>query len=220
MNFMDLASFFWCGHGKRFAVGEKTVDSCSRMPRKNPLPKREAEICSRLREYREGSAFSQEVFARSVGVDLSLLSSYENRRAPVRYDVARSVALVFGMSEPWLADGTGASFIMFDPAPDRPDSIPPGMAFSEAYDRFLKPLISKQADFLQSVQDLLGGKRGRKSASVYEKLRLSFVHQVSDEIQKALPKALPDYYRGWKVLCESVEKKHRKRVGNGDGVAL
>ncbi len=210
MHFMDSSTSFFASKRKSLPPGRKPHILGS-MPRKNPLPKREIEICKRLREYRESSTFSQERFARATGVEMSLLSTYENCRAPVRYDVARQIAVVFGMSEPWLAEGIGAMFTMREFAPERPSSIPPHMAFSKAYDTYLKAFAVKESAFLKSVDALYSGKGGPATMGIYDRLRRTFVAQVADELREAPVIALRDYYQGWKVLVESVQRKHRKK---------
>ena len=77
------------------------------MPRKQPLPKREREICRRLREFRKFTKLSQAVFARELGMEGSLLASYEHGRAPVRYNLFLSVAADFNLNPDWLASGDG-----------------------------------------------------------------------------------------------------------------
>src|SRR4051794_16855259 len=75
-------------------------------PRKD-LPKRESEICSRLRAARESLSVSQEEFARQVGITRQRLASYEEMRAPLRADLALRICRQFILSEHWLATGEG-----------------------------------------------------------------------------------------------------------------
>ena len=73
--------------------------------RKTKLPKREVEICSRLREAREELELTQAACARQIGLERTTLLNYEHCRTPVRFEVALRFCRQFIVSEEWLATG-------------------------------------------------------------------------------------------------------------------
>jgi transcriptional regulator with XRE-family HTH domain len=74
-------------------------------PQREPLPERERQICERLREMREELGHTQNEFATQVGINRQRLASYEEKRAPLRYDLALRFCRQFIISEEWLATG-------------------------------------------------------------------------------------------------------------------
>lgn len=74
--------------------------------RKAKLPKKEVEICERLRWARdEVLGITQAICAEQVGLDRSTLANYESCRTPLRYDIALRFCRQFIISEEWLATG-------------------------------------------------------------------------------------------------------------------
>src|ERR1041384_7946820 len=78
------------------------------------LPKREQEICTRLRTARNAVGLTQEEFAAQIGITRQRLASYEEMRAPLRFDIALRLCRVFIISELWLAKGEGDMRAMMD----------------------------------------------------------------------------------------------------------
>jgi transcriptional regulator with XRE-family HTH domain len=185
------------------------------MPRKNALAKREVEICKRLREFRDSLGLTRVMFARSIGVDSSVLSNYEHCRSPVRYGVARQLAKHFFLNEAWLAEGRGDMKLILDIGPERPETIPAAMAFSAAYDSFLKPLLEEQSKHLHSADARVGSGGVRTGLGIYDAMRRLILRQVDADIRKAPGKALSDYIKGWEALAESVKRKHRSPSDGG-----
>lgn len=130
------------------------------MPRTNPIPQKEKEICGRLREFRKSTKLSQVAFARELGLDSGQLRNYEHARAPVRFELARHASSVFGMSLAWLATGKGDSitFDKFDPELEK--KISPRMLFSEAFETHLKVIFDELDRLLEGAI-----KRGVKRSS-------------------------------------------------------
>lgn len=109
------------------------------MPRKNPLPLRELEICWRLREFRSKTKLAQSAFAKEIDIDSARLASYEHARAALKYSLAERLANTFKISLQWLAVGKG-DILAFHPVPSLSDlKASPSAKFSEIYDQRLAP---------------------------------------------------------------------------------
>src|ERR1041384_6257771 len=102
--------------------------------RKNPLPKREADICSRIRDFRKATRLSRTTFASEWGVDSAELMRIEYLRAPVRFSTGDAIARRFSLNQHWLATGE-----------------PP----KDGYHRHSLRQIQERALFSQVVDDLL-----------------------------------------------------------------
>jgi transcriptional regulator with XRE-family HTH domain len=133
------------------------------------LPEREKAIGQRLRAIREHLNLSQTQAATQLGVTRERLASYEDGRAPVRFDFALKFCRQFIVSEEWLALGENRiiarwmkrwnkpkrSFdwhscdrrkcmsLLLEPAFHDPK---PGTLFSEAYDAFFDTVYQKLAN--------------------------------------------------------------------------
>jgi transcriptional regulator with XRE-family HTH domain len=73
--------------------------------RKTKLPKREVEICQRLRAARERLGIAQGKCAQELGIERSTLVNYEIARTPLRLNIALRFCRQFVVSEEWLATG-------------------------------------------------------------------------------------------------------------------
>lgn len=111
------------------------------MPRKNPMPQREREICARLRAFRELKKIPRSTFAKEIGLDQFRLASYELGRAPLRYGLAHLLCSKFNINQRWLATGEGwhGNYYPIDHDPSRNKN---GL-FSEVYDAFLAARIKE-----------------------------------------------------------------------------
>ena len=108
------------------------------------LPKREHEIATRLKGARIDLGQTQQSFAQQVGITRQALASYEEARAPLRYELALKICRQFIISEKWLATGKGEPRQMLDlGAEPLPSSINVGTRFSEVYDKFLFQLYDR-----------------------------------------------------------------------------
>lgn len=86
------------------------------VPRKNPLPATEIEICRRLREFRTFTRLTQAQFAYQVGLDWRTLASYEYARNVLNYTAAVHILRRFRALNPfWLAEGPPAPMLAFFP---------------------------------------------------------------------------------------------------------
>jgi len=79
--------------------------------RSSKLPKRELEICHRLREAREALEHTHTKVASQINLPPTTLINYEIGRTPVRFDVALRFCRQFFVSEEWLATGRHDSMI-------------------------------------------------------------------------------------------------------------
>ncbi len=77
------------------------------MPRKNPLPALEAEICRRLAKFRKASGLSRVAFAQRAGCDSTTISNLEHFRAPLRYSVGKKLSNNLWLNPDWLVRGGG-----------------------------------------------------------------------------------------------------------------
>jgi len=75
------------------------------MPRKSPLDAREAEICSRLRVFRNHLGLSQIAFAKKANVDSSVIVRIEHGRSPLRFGIFRLLWKHYELNANWLALG-------------------------------------------------------------------------------------------------------------------
>ena len=107
------------------------------VPRKNPFPKREREICQRLREFRAKTKLSRVAFADQAGMDATLLRSYELGRSQLNYHSAYKLITTFGINPEWLATRNGMMVKPINlPPPDRINARPREL-FSAIYFREL-----------------------------------------------------------------------------------
>lgn len=117
------------------------------MPRLTKLPKREQEICQRVRVAREHLGLIQEAFAAQIGVTRASLANLELRRNPLSVQVGLRLCRQFVISERWLATGEGEMRQHLDfPYILRNEIIPLAMPFSEAYDKYM---AAKAEEFIK-----------------------------------------------------------------------
>jgi transcriptional regulator with XRE-family HTH domain len=135
------------------------------------LPQREVEICHRLKAFREGTKISRSRFAVTIGIGSERLASYENARAPVRYEVYRAINQHFFIDPHWLATGENLPVRVkpYDDSVILP-MVKPRQLFSEVYDNHLSTLLSAENDeanrvageterVLEMVKGFLGDER-------------------------------------------------------------
>jgi transcriptional regulator with XRE-family HTH domain len=125
------------------------------VPKQRPkLPKREAEICARLKDVRLFLRLTQKEFAAQIGIKRTRLASIEEQRAPLKCDVGLRACRQFQINEEWLATGAdfglpmpfghGAQRLTILRASDPViGKIPPGALFSTAFDGYILKEIEK-----------------------------------------------------------------------------
>ena len=115
------------------------------MPRKEPLDKREIEICHRLKEFRrEVSGLSRIVFAQKVGLDSSIIVRYEHARVALKYAHAWRLIRSYYISPEWLATGKGGKWDRVAGITPSPESLnlSGNVLFSKVFDRYLATEIA------------------------------------------------------------------------------
>jgi transcriptional regulator with XRE-family HTH domain len=105
---------------------------------RQPPPRREIEICERLRDARSRLRLTQAEFAAQIEITRPRLASYEECRVPLRFDLALRICRQFIISEKWLATGEGDVRLLMDLATDHSiNKIRPDLSFGQAYDEVL-----------------------------------------------------------------------------------
>jgi transcriptional regulator with XRE-family HTH domain len=121
---------------------------------RKPVPDREVQICRRLREVRELLRLTQKEFAAEVGIKPERLASYEQGRAPLRFDLALRICRQFIISEKWLATGKGDRRLGMDLTGEGAAlHVPADASFGKAYDDYLvhpyEAIYQQQGDKLR-----------------------------------------------------------------------
>jgi len=116
--------------------------------RSSSLPRREADICQRLREIRELLKWKMPDFATELGITKDRLASYEYARAPIRFPLGRMVCERFNFNQRWFATGRSPSRHYIDVHEYFEKQIPARMLFSEAYEQFLSEHIERELECL------------------------------------------------------------------------
>jgi DNA-binding transcriptional regulator YiaG len=180
------------------------------VPRKNPVPQREKEICQRLREIRLALKFSQVVFAEFLAINSPKLASYELGRVPIRFDVAITAAEIGKVSLWWLAEGIEPKFWPALLPPELIGQIQNNPVFSVCYDTILKPFCD---DERLKIASMTGGRLDESAIDHFKKFFGGGVmnHEV-DELSGAAfssildpyIKSMPEHlrFRLWDALCD------------------
>lgn len=134
------------------------------VPRQNPIPAREIEICERLRQARASTHLSQVAFARLLDIDSSRLASYEHARVPIKFELAVKAASLARVSLQWLAEGGDGREAVFSVDPKLRERIPKNQLFSKVYDEWLKAEFDAA---LKNVRALTGGRLDAKSIAKF-----------------------------------------------------
>jgi transcriptional regulator with XRE-family HTH domain len=106
------------------------------MARKNPIPKRELEIASRLREIRQSNHMSMVAMAHVLGINALRYMNYEYGKVPLPYVVGDRLVKHFRISQCWLAERVGPMHysVYYSPGAD----IGPRDLFSAVYNRYFQ----------------------------------------------------------------------------------
>ena len=142
------------------------------MPRKNPLQKRENEICRRVKQARLERRLSQVTFAKEAGMDSTALASIEHQRAPLRYETAQRILKAFGLDPFWLATGESKAICEFTIPPSDYFGVDPRALFSKVFDSHLKQFCELEMEeiiytphFLSDIYSVELNDRGRIEAA-------------------------------------------------------
>ena len=100
------------------------------------LPKREVEICLRLRQVRIDLERTQAQFASDLGIGLGRLASYEYARAPVKFWLGDVFCKKFLISQRWLATGKEPQRFHIKISDEIISKIDNSALFSKVYDQY------------------------------------------------------------------------------------
>lgn len=177
--------------------------------RKSALPdfEREVEILLRMKKARTLLGYSQRDFAERVGITRARLASYEECRAPVRYDIALLICRRMEINERWLATGFGLLQPSLHLNPE--DRIRPGTLFSRAWDEILaKEVADRHLDIVAKGRVYLG-----KTNDPIQCRRELFQTLIRSWAETWVEKVPPESMEGFaNMLVRSVhrfEKKYR-----------
>ncbi|MCC6820607.1 MAG: helix-turn-helix transcriptional regulator [Verrucomicrobia subdivision 3 bacterium] len=189
------------------------------MPRKNPMPEREQQICARLRVFRESTKLSRATFAREIGVDQFRLASYELGRAPLRYGLADLLCAKFNVNQRWLATGLGEQRHYYDIY--CPPSSEENQLFSLVFDRFLDngmkewdrgmEALAGAGTALASNPNPTTGEQSRKREKSPAKTAAWYVEFLIPYLVGELPLAVVEGY------VETMLEAHRVFLAANDG---
>lgn len=112
------------------------------------MPEKEIAICHRLREARKAKKFSQVVAAGDLGIDSSLLASYEHARAPLRSGIAWKALSLYSINPIWLYKGAFQCFVACPPELLKPLKEQENQLFSKVFEESLGPVLRREAPFL------------------------------------------------------------------------
>jgi transcriptional regulator with XRE-family HTH domain len=84
----------------------RKAGSSSKFHKAAVVGEKEAAVAKRLRSAREGLRLTQPLFAEAIDITRERLATYEDGRAPVRFDIALRACRYWCISEFWLATGT------------------------------------------------------------------------------------------------------------------
>jgi transcriptional regulator with XRE-family HTH domain len=125
------------------------------IPKAPALDARESAICKRLAEARYLRRLTQSELADLAQIRRERLASYEQARAPLRYDVALRLCQALDINQRWLATGNG----VYCPAVpirlgNRGSLLKYKALFSEVYDEVLAVEIERAQTKLNVTQSL------------------------------------------------------------------
>jgi transcriptional regulator with XRE-family HTH domain len=183
------------------------------MPRTNPVPPKEVEICHRLRAFRLSTKLSQVAFAEKIGLDSGQLRNYEHARAPLRFSLAKRLLRSFGVNLYWLADGMGDVRTYQRLAQKIESPIPDTMLFSVAFERHLKRDWVRLEDLTSGAMN--AGFEADDLPGIGASNEEILSHMLGSRVAKThllLPPELADQMAKqiWKILIH-FSKKARKR---------
>jgi transcriptional regulator with XRE-family HTH domain len=121
----------------------------NRMPRRHPIPQREAEICRRVKEMRVGLKLTRAEFGTFLGLDSSVVANIEHERTPVRAGVGITLCGEFSINYRWLATGKKPRNWFVPVYQDVLNSVDSTGLYSVAYDTFLGAEVEAHTDMVQ-----------------------------------------------------------------------
>lgn len=130
-----------------------TVRCAMAMSGRIRFPRREVEICRRLREFRRSIKWSQALFAKALGLTRDQVASLEYGRTPLRYHLGNKICFVFQINQRWLAVGKVPKDMYLVLPWNLNEEVLASAAtlFSEVYDKHLSAFLDKVSDDMPEV---------------------------------------------------------------------
>ncbi len=186
------------------------------------LPKREIEICHRLREVRLALHWDQPTFAAKLGISRVTLASYEYARAPIRYALARRLGDELDINQRWLATGLAPRKPYLIVHPQLESLIAYRALFTDAYDKVLKGWIEEQlrhlADMMECKPEEIDPDDARLGSIVAvgtptaETLKYIMTRSISIRL-RAMPENLQvKFFESIRKTSEEFWKSHSKEI--------
>jgi len=110
---------------------------------------REHAICSRIRQFRESTKWTQDDVSRELGISRDRWASVEYGRTTLRYVLAKQVAEKFDVGLHWLAEGRPPRRPYLPPDPAAESKIAPRALLSQAY-RSLKRNLNHRLSLIDA----------------------------------------------------------------------
>ena len=195
------------------------------MPRQNPIPQREREICGRLRSARKETSLSQVAFARLLEIDSSRLASYEHARVPIKWELALKLCTQFNLSQRWLALGSLPMRPRYDAGLKYSPLIKASSLFSSIFDDFLdKQTLAIEGAWIEEIGEdkFRSGDFGDLELTVLEFPAAAYTKGAASKLIKSislmlnwLPEELRQDYVNWIADANATfREKYSKQIGN------
>jgi transcriptional regulator with XRE-family HTH domain len=161
------------------------------------LPKREQEVCARLRQAREFLNFSQEEFAAQIRITRQRLASYEEKRVALRSDIGLRICHQFILGEEWLATGGGWMRQCMDLACESvAHQVPLDAPYGETFEKYLAPTFQNLKSKNPGIR--VNSRHGDGFERMENMLRF-LIHRWFKEIPTA--KKMPDGFESTLCAC-------------------
>ena len=194
------------------------------MPRKNPLPIGEIQICDRLVKARKALRLSRATFASEAGIDSTQLARYEHKLAPLKVRDALKICAAIGISLRWLATGKSDPGQCIPIAENvLPKELPTTALLSHVFDEHLASIWTERETVARSrtIHSFAGAKAfidAAAAAELSEKDTVQLMHELGPLLQKIIRKMEADDefrlsinralgYKPEKVVKDSVQEE-------------
>lgn len=125
------------------------------MPRREPLPKEELQICNRIAAFRSERNITRASLAKQIGINQFSLANIERGLAPVRFIIGYNFCQAFNRSLMWLANGKLPRSVFTPLSREVTARFGPRWLFSKAYNEGLGALVEGE---LRSIAEQMGKK--------------------------------------------------------------
>ncbi len=103
------------------------------MPRTQPLPETEKQICARLTRARQATGLTRAGLAKRIGLNQFSLANIERGSAPLKFSVGYQCCAALQLSLAWLATGSPPIFLFSEIAPSRLEKLDKQALFSSVF---------------------------------------------------------------------------------------